>query len=276
MKVLSWNINGLHSWKNKKEVFQFLAEENFDIISLQELRTSQAKIMEDDILNDFPFHFYHLAEKNGYSGTAIFTKQKPLNYQFGLEEINQEGRVITLEFSDFFLVNVYTPNSKIDLSRLEYRQKVWDVAFLKHLKKLIEQKEVIVNGDLNVLGSDLDLQHYEFYRDDFNFQKKILVERNGFQNILNLGLVDTFRFLHPEKAQFSWIAPPKLRFPCTRLDYFLISENWLPKVISSIIQSCVGSDHLPIILKMEKDFQSSKSDLVDKIFFPEVHQPTLF
>lgn len=276
MKILSWNVNGLKSWIKNVEVFEFLGEQNFDIVCLQETRISQEKLFEIEILAEFSFHFYHFAEKAGYSGTAIFSKQKPINYQFGLQDIDQEGRVITLEFPDFFLVNVYTPNSKIDLSRLDYRKNVWDINFLKHIKKLNTKKEVIICGDLNVLGSDLDLQDYKFYLEDVNFQKKIAGERAGFKNMLDVGFVDTFRNLYPKEKKFSWIAHPKLRLPYTRLDYFLLSENWIKKIIDSKIEKCIGSDHLPIALELKEDFVREKNDLVEKVLFPEPQQPSLF
>lgn len=276
MKIISWNINGINSWKDNKEVFEFLEKHDSDIFCVQEIKTSHEKLPE--LLKEFPFHFYHFAEKNGYSGTAIFSKQKPISHTFGLENIDQEGRVITLEFTDFFLVNVYTPNSKMDLSRLDYRKEVWDVNFLKHLKNLSETKKVIVCGDLNVLGSDLDLQHHEHFLEDFNFRKKVINERIGFKNILDSGFVDTYRNLYPEGKEYSWLENPKLRL-ChanVRLDYFLLTENLMNNVIDSRIENCVGSDHLPIVLEIENEFVRQECDLLEKIFFPEAQQPSLF
>ncbi len=274
MKIISWNINGINSWKDNKEVFDFLEKNDSDIFCVQEIKTSHEKLPE--LLKEFPFHFYHFAEKNGYSGTAIFSKQKPISYTFGLENIDQDGRVITLEFADFFLVNVYTPNSKMDLSRLDYRKETWDVNFLKHLKNLSTDKKVIVCGDLNVLGSDLDLQHYEHFLEDFNLRKKVTNERIGLRNILDFGFVDSYRKLYPEEIKFSWISHPKLGFPCTRLDYFLVAESWMNKVIDSRIESCVGSDHMPIVLEMKNKFVRQECDLLEKTFFPEAQQPSLF
>lgn len=274
MKIISWNINGIKSWKENKEVFEFLEIHDPDVFCVQEIKTSQEKLPE--VLKDFPFHFYHFAEKNGYSGTAIFSKQKPVSHVFGLEDIDQEGRMITLEFSDFFLVNVYTPNSKMDLSRLDYRKNTWDKTFLNHIKKLSVDKKVIVCGDLNVLGSDLDLQHYKHYRDNVSFQKKIINERIGLKNILDLGFVDSFRNLYPDKIQYSWISPPGLGLPGTRLDYFLVSENLMNDVVDSKIENCVGSDHLPIVLEMKSELTRQNNNFPEKVFFPEARQASLF
>lgn len=279
MKIISWNINGINSWKENKEVFSFLEKHNPDIFCVQEIKTSQEKL--PNILKNFPFHFYHFAEKSGYSGTAIFSKQKPISHSFGLEKIDNEGRVITLEFTDFFLVNVYTPNSKNDLSRLDYRKNVWDKIFSNHLKNLIlTKKEIIVCGDLNVTASDLDIQHAELYlAENFNYRKKVLEERIGFENFLNLGLVDVFRNLYPEKKTYSWILNPALKglpHANTRLDYFLISQNLMKNVIDSSIEKCCGSDHLPIILEIQKDFKKEEKDFPEKIFFPENEQISLF
>ncbi|MCK4636105.1 MAG: exodeoxyribonuclease III [Candidatus Moranbacteria bacterium] len=276
MKIISWNINGINSWKEKCDCFKFLEKHNPDIFCVQEIKTSHEKLPE--VLKEFPFHFYHFAEKNGYSGTAIFSKQKPISHNFGIENIDKEGRVITVEFSDFFLVNVYTPNSKMDLSRLDYRKEIWDVSFLKHLKNLSVDKKVIVCGDLNVLGSDLDLQHHEHFLENANFRKKVFGERIGLQNILDSGFVDSFRFLYPEKRKYSWLENFKLGLPHAdvRLDYFLVTENLINNVIDSKIENCVGSDHLPIILEIENEFVRCKSDLLEKVFFPEAQQPSLF
>lgn len=276
MKIISWNINGINSWKDNKEVFDFLEKHDSDIFCVQEIKTSHEKLPE--LLKKFPFHFYHFAEKNGYSGTAIFSKQKPISHNFGVEDIDSEGRVITVEFSNFFLVNVYTPNSKIDLSRLDYRKEVWDMSFLKHLKNLSTDKKVIVCGDMNVLGTDLDLQHHEHFLENANYRKKVFGERIGLQNILDSGFVDSYRNLYPEGKEYSWLEKFKLGLPHAdvRLDYFLVAENLMEKVIDSRIENCVGSDHLPIILEIENEFARCESDLLEKVFFPEAQQPSLF
>lgn len=278
MKIISWNVNGINSWKENEKVASFLNKHSPDIFCVQEVKTSREKLPE--LLKNFYFQFYHFAEKAGYSGTAIFSKKKPISHSFGLGEIDQEGRVITLEFSDFFLVNVYTPNSKNDLSRLDYRKNVWDKNFLNHIKNLVStKKEVIICGDLNVVASDLDIQHAEYYLvENFNYRKKVFEERIGFQNLLNLGFKDSFRYLYPEKKEYSWILNPALRglsHANTRLDYFLVSENLMNKIIDSKIEVCSGSDHLPIILEVEKDFEHNDLPL-EKVFFPEVKQASLF
>lgn len=274
MKIISWNINGINSWKENLEVFDFLDEQDLDVFCVQEIKTSQEKL--PNLLNNFSFHFYHFAEKAGYSGTAIFSKQKPISHCFGLDEIDKEGRVITLEFSKFFLVNVYTPNSKNDLSRLDYRKNVWDKTFLNYVQKLSSEKDVIICGDLNVLASDLDLQHHEHYKDNVIFQKKIIGERIGLQNILNLGFIDSFRKLYPNEIKYSWVSPPGLGLPGTRLDYFLVSESLMGNVIDSKIENCCGSDHLPIVLETEDEFAREEINFAEKTFFPEREQQSLF
>lgn len=276
MKIISWNINGINSWKEKQEVFQFLEKHDPDVFCVQEIKTSHEKL--PDLLKDFSFHFYHFAEKAGYSGTAVFSKQKPKTHSFGLEDIDSEGRVIALEFSDFFLVNVYTPNAKNDLSRLDYRRDVWDKTFLNYVQKLLLKKDVIVCGDLNVLASNLDIQHHEHYLENVIFRKKVFGERIGLQNILNLGFNDVYRELYPEKKEYSWIANPALRLPHAnaRLDYFLISENLMENVVGSKIENCCGSDHIPIILEIKNEFKREMNEFSEKVFFPEIQQPSLF
>ncbi|MBU1046610.1 exodeoxyribonuclease III [Patescibacteria group bacterium] len=266
-KIISWNINGLKSWSETEGVFDFLKKENPDIFCIQETRTSVDKLESEynNICPEFPFQYYHFGERKGYSGTAIFSKIRPLNIIFGIENsegemIDKEGRVITLEYDSFFIINVYTPNSKYNVQtsgadRLDYRVNVWDTSFLNHLKSLKEkEKEIIVCGDMNVLERDIDLQNYEFYfRENPGFRDKVLKERKSFFRFLGLGLVDIYRKLYPDKIAFSWVGPLALSLPSTRLDYFLLS----PKIEETtedvkIINKQNGSDHFPISLILDK------------------------
>lgn len=285
MKIISWNINGIKSWSETSNVFDFLEKENIDILCVQEIKTSEEKVKSlfSNILEEFNFHYYHFAEKKGYSGTAIFSKYKPKKIDFGLknnnsENIDTEGRMITLEFENFFLVNVYTPNSKIDFSRLDYRVNIWDSAFLEHLKRLKEKKEVVVCGDMNVLERDIDLQNYTYYFKNDDFREKILKERKSFERYINSGFEDIYRMFYPEKVIFSWVGPVALSLPSTRLDYFLLTKKIKKKVQSvEIINNQKGSDHFPISLEINFN-NLKKENLREKIFFPEgeVFQESLF
>ena len=175
-------------------------------------------------------------------------------------------------------MNVYTPNSKIDLSRLDYRKNIWDKLFLEHVKKLQFKKDLIICGDLNVLGSDIDLENFEVYLKDNQFRYKTLEERVGFTNILKLGFIDSYRFLNPNKIEYSWFAPKLLQLPSTRLDYFLVHKNLISRVFASQIKKQIGSDHLPIILDIDLDLKQVREDKTEKVFFPEVvnRQASLF
>ncbi|MBU1558014.1 exodeoxyribonuclease III [Patescibacteria group bacterium] len=289
-KIISWNINGIKSWSETDEVFDFIKNQNIDILCVQETRSSEDKIRSEygDFCSEFPFHYYHFGERKGYSGTAIFSKIKPINVNFGIlnsegENLDNEGRVITLEFEEFFIVNVYTPNSKMDFSRLDYRINIWDKTFRLHLKEIQKKgKELIVCGDMNVLERDIDIQNHDFYfKNREGFRNKVLEERKSFFSFLELGLVDIYRKLYPNKIIFSWVGPPALQLPSERLDYFLLSkkiENSVKDV--EILSNQRGSDHLPICLslnlKLLKDIDNEGS--CEKVFFPkkELNQTSLF
>ncbi len=285
-KIISWNINGLKSWSETEGIFDFLKTQNPDIFCVQETRSSidKVKLKYDNICSEFPFHYYHFGERKGYSGTAIFSKIKPNNIIFGIknsegENIDKEGRAITLEFDNLFLVNVYTPNSKFNIqissaNRLDYRINIWDKAFQLHLKKIKETgKELVVCGDMNVMERDIDLQNYKFYfKENPGFREKVLKERKSFFRFIDLGLVDIYRKLYPEKIAFSWIGPPALHLPSNRLDYFLISSKTEDLVEDTkIIADQNGSDHFPIslILKEQLFDRVDNQNDIEKTFFPK-------
>ena len=200
MKIVSWNVNGVRAVL-KKGFLDFMKDEDPDIICIQETKARPEQV--DFHLENHKHQYWNSAEKKGYSGTAVFSKIKPINvtYDLGIVEHDKEGRVITAEFDKFFLVNVYTPNSKRGLLRLDDRQ-VWDKLFLEHLKKLEETKPVVLCGDLNVAHNDIDLKNPDSNRNKTaGFTDE---ERLGMTNYLSNGFVDTFRHFYPDKIQYTW------------------------------------------------------------------------
>ena len=249
MKLFSWNVNGLRACMNKGFA-DFLAEYAPDIICLQETKMQREQA-------DFVFpgyeEFWNSAEKKGYSGTAIFTKQNPLNvtYGLGIAEHDKEGRVITAEFADFYLVTVYTPNSQRGLARLDYRMQ-WEVVFREYLERLDAQKPVIVCGDLNVAAEGIDLKNPKTNRTNAGFSDE---ERAKFRELKAAGFVDTFRYLHPEEVKYSWwsyMFKAREKNAGWRIDYFLVSERIKDKVQTAAIHNEVfGSDHCPVSIEVE-------------------------
>lgn len=249
MKLFSWNVNGLRACMNKGFA-DFLAEYAPDIICLQETKMQREQA-------DFVFpgyeEFWNSAEKKGYSGTAIFTKQNPLNvtYGLGIAEHDKEGRVITAEFADFYLVTVYTPNSQRGLARLDYRMQ-WEVVFREYLERLDAQKPVIVCGDLNVAAEEIDLKNPKTNRTNAGFSDE---ERAKFRELKAAGFVDTFRYLHPEEVKYSWwsyMFKAREKNAGWRIDYFLVSERIKDKVQTAAIHNDVfGSDHCPVSIEVE-------------------------
>lgn len=249
MKMISWNVNGLRSML-KKGFLDFLKSQDPDIICLQETKATKEDVSLD--LKDY-HQYWNSAEKKGYSGTCIFTKEKPLGAENGilLDHHDKEGRVITLEYPAFYLVNVYVPNSKRDLSRLEYRCQQWDVDFLEYLKKLEQKKPVIFCGDLNVAHTEIDLS---FPKANVNNHGFTIEERSGFDRILKIGFIDTFREFEKGPGHYTWFSPfsrCRERNIGWRIDYFLISPSLRPQLKNaSILKDVMGSDHCPVILEI--------------------------
>jgi len=246
MKLISWNVNGLRAVM-KKGFTDFFKEINADIFCIQETKMQEGQA-EIDFAEGYNSYF-NSAEKKGYSGTAIFTKIKPINvsYGIGIEEHDKEGRVITLEFEKFFVVNCYTPNSKRELERLAYRQ-VWEDEFRNYLLELDKKKPVILCGDLNVAHKEIDLKNPKSNRGNAGFTDE---EREKMTELLNAGFTDTFRYLYPDKTDcYSWwsyFASSRERNIGWRIDYFIISksiENTLQEAY--IYDKILGSDHCPV------------------------------
>jgi len=246
-KLISWNVNGLRACV-KKGFLDFLKEVDADIFCIQE-----SKLQEGQIDLDLPEYksYWNYAEKKGYSGTAIFTKEEPLSVKYGLgiADHDTEGRVITLEFDEYYIVTVYTPNSKTALERLDYRM-VWEDVFRKYLKSLEESKPVIVCGDLNVAHKEIDLKNPKANRKNAGFTDE---ERNKMTELLNAGFIDTYRHFYPDtEGVYSWWS---YRFNARannagwRIDYFLVSDSLKERLNDAKIHTEVmGSDHCPVEL----------------------------
>lgn len=249
MKLISWNLNGIRS-ALKKGLQEFMNDAEADIFCLQEVRAEPHQVELN--LNGYQ-QIWNPAEKKGYSGTAIFTRKPPLSHSLGLgkPEHDNEGRVITLEFADFYLVNVYTPNARHGLVRLDYRAKEWDVAFLAHLKALEGKKPVVFCGDLNVAHKEIDLANPKNNVKNPGFTPE---ERAGFDNLVSAGFVDTFREFTSEGGHYTWWSQRggvRERNIGWRIDYFLISSALRPRLQSAtILPHVMGSDHCPIAMEL--------------------------
>ncbi|MCR4281033.1 MAG: exodeoxyribonuclease III [Candidatus Kaiserbacteria bacterium] len=261
MRIISWNVNGIRSVHNKGLFVPFIEKEKPDIICLQETKAEEHQSAVD--LPDYE-EYWNSAKKKGYSGTAIFTKAKPISIMLGLpEEIlkkykmdddgygdpNAEGRVISAEFKDFFVVNVYTPNSKPDLSRLALRHKQWDPAFLAYCKELEKRKPVIFCGDLNVAHTEDDLANPKQNEGEHGFTKE---ERAGIDAIISAGFIDTFRNFTKGKGHYTWwthFANARARNIGWRIDYIFASKKLAKNLKSArIYPEVMGSDHCPVEL----------------------------
>jgi exodeoxyribonuclease-3 len=247
MKLISWNVNGLRACLKHgfQDVFRRF---DADVVCLQETKMVQGQA---EIALAGYKEFWNSAVKKGYSGTAIFTRYQPLDRHdgIGIPEHDREGRVITLEFKHFFLVNVYTPNSQAELTRLDYRMK-WEDAFRHYLCKLDKKKPVIVCGDLNVAHQEIDLRHPKANRHNAGFTDQ---ERTKMTELLDAGFVDTFRTLHPDQAEaytwWSYRSNARTNNVGWRIDYFLVSKRLIPEVQSAAIHPEIhGSDHCPVEL----------------------------
>ncbi len=250
MKLISWNVNGIRAIL-QKGFLDFVAQAKPEILYLQETKAHPEQV--EKILDDYPFQYWRSAHKKGYSGTAVFSKLEPIkihNPDF-LPEAENEGRVLTLEFQDFFLVNVYTPNSKDDLSRLGFRTAVWDKAFLDYLKVLEKAKPVAVCGDFNVAHKEIDLARPKENQKSAGFTPE---ERAAFNAYIEAGFVDSFRVFNQEPAQYTWWsyrAGARERNVGWRIDYFLVSADLRDKIKSAVIYPHImGSDHCPVGLEL--------------------------
>lgn len=249
MKLVSWNVNGLRACV-KKGFMEYFQDVDADIFSIQETKLQDGQIDLD--LEGYE-QYWNYAVKKGYSGTAVFTKKTPLSvtYGIGIEEHDQEGRVITLEFEDFYLVNVYTPNSQRGLTRLDYRMN-WEDDFRDYLLQLDAHKPTIICGDLNVAHKEIDLKNPKTNRKNAGFTDE---ERQKMTELLEAGFVDSFRYLYPDKEDaytwWSYITRARDRNVGWRIDYFIVSERFKDRIEDAEIHSDIlGSDHCPVALKI--------------------------
>ncbi len=252
MRLVSWNVNGLRAIM-KKGFIESVKKINPDVLCLQETKMQEGQIDLDVDLEEYEKYFSS-AQKKGYSGTAIFTKVKPINVTYGMdkEEHDKEGRIITVEYDDFYLVNVYTPNSKTELERLEYRM-IWEDEFRYYLKELEKTKPVIICGDLNVAHKEIDLKNPSSNRKSAGFTDE---ERNKFTELLDAGFIDTFRYFYPDKegayTWWSYLTKARERNAGWRIDYFLVSESLKDRLVDAKIHSDIyGSDHCPVELEIK-------------------------
>lgn len=250
MKLISWNVNGLRACM-KKGFEEYFKEVDADIFCVQETKLQEGQI---DFQPEGYECYWNYAEKKGYSGTAVFTKKKPLEvvYGIGIDEHDHEGRVITLEYDNFYFVTVYTPNSQSELARLPYRMQ-WEDAFRDYLKELDAHKPVIMTGDLNVAHQEIDLKNPKTNKKNAGFTQE---ERDKFTELLDAGFVDSFRYFYPDKTgAYSWWS---YRFKARekdagwRIDYFVVSDRIKEQMKDALIyKEVMGSDHCPVGLEIE-------------------------
>ena len=249
MKLISWNVNGIRACVNKG-FEEFFKQIDADIFCIQETKCQPGQI---DLEFEGYTSYWNSAEKKGYSGTAIFTKQKPMQVQYGIgiEEHDKEGRVITLEYENFYMVNIYTPNSKRELERLDYRQ-IWEDEIRKYLLDLNTKKPVIMCGDLNVAHQEIDLKNPKTNRGNAGFTDE---EREKMTALLSVGFIDSYRYLYPEKEEaYSWwsyMGRAREKNVGWRIDYFIVSESIKDKIKeATIYPEVMGSDHCPVGLEI--------------------------
>ena len=247
MKLISWNVNGIRAVLRKNLFLPFVADHDPDVICLQETKAHPQQVELE--LPSHPYQYWHSAEKKGYAGTAIFSKREPVSvsYGIGVASFDSEGRLVAAEFNDFYVVSVYVPNSKRDLSRLDERQE-WDHAFLAHLKGLDKHKPVVFSGDFNVAHTEIDLARPKENEGHHGYTRE---ERSGFEGFVSAGFIDTFRRLHPDEGhQYTWwrqMGGARERNVGWRIDYVMISAALLPRLESaSILSDVYGSDHCPV------------------------------
>lgn len=249
-KLISWNVNGLRACMDKG-FMDFFDSTDADAVCLQEIKLSEGQLEWN---REGYYAYWNYAEKKGYSGTAVFLKKEPVNvtYGIGIEEHDHEGRVITVEYDNYYLVNVYTPNSKRDLARLEYRM-VWEDAFREYLMTLDADKPVIVTGDMNVAHEEIDLKNPKSNHHNAGFTDE---ERSKMTELLNAGFTDTFRYLYPDaKDRYSWwsyMFKAREKNAGWRIDYFLSSKRLDDRIKEAdILDSVMGSDHCPVELVID-------------------------
>ncbi|MEQ2525335.1 exodeoxyribonuclease III [Bacillaceae bacterium CLA-AA-H227] len=249
MKLVSWNVNGIRACV-KKGFLDYFHEVNADIFCIQESKLQEGQI---ELELDGYYQYWNYAERKGYSGTAVFTKHKPISVSYGIGERDdeEEGRSIILEFADFYLVNVYTPNSKRDLARLDYRLQ-WEEEIREYLLELNSIKPVIYCGDLNVANEEIDLRNPKSNIGNSGFTDE---ERGKMTELLNAGFVDSFRHLYPDKTDsytwWSYMAKVRERNIGWRIDYFIVSQALENRIEDAEIHhEVLGSDHCPVVLKM--------------------------
>ena len=251
MKFISWNVNGIRACV-QKGFLEFCSQADADIFCIQETKMQEGQL---ELELDGYHQYWNYAVKKGYSGTAVFSKTEPLSVVngIGIEEHDQEGRVITLEYDDFYFVKVYTPNSQNELARLDYRMK-WEDDFRAWLKKLEEKKPVVVTGDMNVAHKEIDLKNPKTNRKNAGFTDE---ERQKFTELLEAGFIDTYRYFYPEQeGVYSWWS---YRFRAReknagwRIDYFCVSECLKDRLVDAgILTDIMGSDHCPVMLEMNE------------------------
>ena len=249
MKLISWNVNGIRACLNKG-FSDFFKEVNADIFCLQE-----TKCQPEQINLEFEGYtsYWNSAERKGYSGTAIFTKKQPVNvtYGIGIEEHDKEGRIITLEFENFYLVTNYTPNAKRELERLDYRM-VWEDEIRKYLLELNKKKPVIMCGDLNVAHEEIELKNPKTNKGNAGFTNE---EREKMTELLNAGFIDSYRYLYPEKIEYSWwsyMGHAREKNVGWRIDYFIVSNDFRENIKDATIYTeILGSDHCPVGLEIK-------------------------
>ena len=250
MKLVSWNVNGIRACV-QKGFLEFFNKVNADIFCIQESKLQEGQI---NLELDGYYQYWNYAEKKGYSGTAIFSKKEPItvSYGIGIEEHDKEGRVITLEFEDFYVITVYTPNSQNELARLDYRMK-WEEDFKEYLKKIEKNKPVIVCGDLNVAHKEIDLKNPKTNRKNAGFSDE---EREKMTKLLESGFVDSFRYFYPNKTDiYSWWSyrfSARAKNAGWRIDYFLVSDRIKENMKGAEIHTeILGSDHCPVLLNID-------------------------
>ncbi|TAI27205.1 exodeoxyribonuclease III [Bacillus velezensis] len=251
MKLISWNVNGLRAVMKKIDINTYVQETEADILCLQETKVQDGQVT----LQPEGYHAYwNYAVKKGYSGTAVFSKEKPLHvlYGLGIDDHDQEGRVITLEFENVFVVNCYTPNAKRGLERIDYRLQ-WEADFKDYLQKLDRKKPVILCGDLNVAHREIDLKNPKANRKNAGFSEQ---EREAFSALLNAGFTDSFRYLYPDReGAYSWWSyrtNAREKNIGWRLDYVIVSDRLKPRISeAAICADIMGSDHCPVEMTVD-------------------------